>query len=324
MEWVEVTAKTVEEAKYLALDRLGVAVDDAEFEILQQPTKGLFGLMRGEARVRARVRPTAVRPKRDRRDRSRRESREARPAKESQQHTGNEPTGPAGELAGAVAVEERSASAEATDGQARPAKKRKKRSGGRGGQGGQGGSANGRAQATQAKETSVDVTDQPTDPQVPASQPDVDPAVVGEAAAAFVTGLATAFGATATAEVVADGADLEVRVTGSGLGLLIGPGGRTLAAIQDLARVAAQRKLGDHDTRLKIDIAGYREKRRLALEKFARTVAADVVASGRAKALEPMSSADRKIVHDTITTIEGVVSRSDGDEPTRRVVIAPA
>lgn len=327
MEWVEVTAKTVEEAKYLALDRLGVAVDDAEFEILQQPTKGLFGLMRGEARVRARVRPTAVRPKRDRRDRSRRESREARPAKESQQHTGNEPTGPAGEPAGAVAVEERSASAEATDGQARPAKKRKKRSGGRGGQGGQGGqggSANGRAQATQAKETSVDVTDQPTDPQVPASQPDVDPAVVGEAAAAFVTGLATAFGATATAEVVADGADLEVRVTGSGLGLLIGPGGRTLAAIQDLARVAAQRKLGDHDTRLKIDIAGYREKRRLALEKFARTVAADVVASGRAKALEPMSSADRKIVHDTITTIEGVVSRSDGDEPTRRVVIAPA
>src|SRR5690606_24320175 len=118
MEWVEVTAKTVEEAKHLALDRLGVAVEDAEFEILQQPSKGLFGLMRGEARVRARVRPTAVRPKRDRRDRSSR--REARDS------------GPAGDGNGAVTVEERSTSQEDPAGTPRPAKKRpRKRSEGK-------------------------------------------------------------------------------------------------------------------------------------------------------------------------------------------------
>jgi len=152
----------------------------------------------------------------------------------------------------------------------------------------------------------------------------VDPAAVGAAAATFVEGLATALGADASTEVVADGTDLEVRLTGADLGLLIGPGGRTLSAVQDLARVAAQRRLGDHETRLKIDIAGYREKRRQALEKFTRTVAADVVASGVAKALEPMSSADRKVVHDTITEIDGVTSRSDGDDPARRVVISPA
>ena len=63
MEWVEITAKTVEEAKNLALDQLGVDVDEAEFEILDEPKAGLFGRVRGEARVRARVRPTAPRSK---------------------------------------------------------------------------------------------------------------------------------------------------------------------------------------------------------------------------------------------------------------------
>src|SRR6186997_2092344 len=71
MEWVETVAKTLAEARELALDRLGVGEDDAEFEILEEPKPGLFGRVRGEARVRARVRPTAVRPKQDRRSRGR-------------------------------------------------------------------------------------------------------------------------------------------------------------------------------------------------------------------------------------------------------------
>ena len=58
MEWVETTARTVEEAQELALDQLGVIADEAEFEVLTTPKPGLFGRLRGEARVRARVRPT--------------------------------------------------------------------------------------------------------------------------------------------------------------------------------------------------------------------------------------------------------------------------
>ena len=59
MEWVEITAKTVEEARELALDQLGVDEQDAEIEVLEEPKAGLFGRLRGQARVRARVRPTA-------------------------------------------------------------------------------------------------------------------------------------------------------------------------------------------------------------------------------------------------------------------------
>ena len=60
MEWVETTGKTVEEAKDAALDQLGVDEQDAEFEVIEEPRTGLFGRTRGEARVRARVRPDAA------------------------------------------------------------------------------------------------------------------------------------------------------------------------------------------------------------------------------------------------------------------------
>ena len=69
MEWVEVTGRTLEEAKEAALDQLGVDEQDAEFEVLEEPRAGLFGRLRSEARVRARVLPTAPRPKVERRER---------------------------------------------------------------------------------------------------------------------------------------------------------------------------------------------------------------------------------------------------------------
>jgi len=83
VEWVEVTAKTVEEAKEMALDQLGVDESDAEFEVLEEPKAGLFGLLRSQARVRARVVPTSARPKVERRDRKRSSGRRDRPAEAS-------------------------------------------------------------------------------------------------------------------------------------------------------------------------------------------------------------------------------------------------
>ena len=111
---------------------------------------------------------------------------------------------------------------------------------------------------------------------------------------------------------------------GENLGLLVGPRGTTLQAVQDLARVASQRRLGDHDTRLRVDIGGYRERRQEALGRFALQMADEVKQSGVARVLEPMSSADRKIIHDALCEVEGIVTRSEGDDPYRRVVIAPA
>jgi len=93
--------------------------------------------------------------------------------------------------------------------------------------------------------------------------------------------------------------------------------------VQDLARVAAQRRLGDHETRLRIDVAGYRERREAALGKFARDVAEQVRTSGTARSLEAMSSSDRKVVHDVLNDEDGVSSRSVGEDPDRRIIVDP-
>ena len=111
--------------------------------------------------------------------------------------------------------------------------------------------------------------------------------------------------------------------TGGDLGLLIGPRGQTLLAVQDLTRLAAQKRGADRRGRLRIDIAGYRERRREALARFTEQVADEVRSSGTARALEPMSSMDRKIVHDAANELDGVETISEGEEPFRRVVIRP-
>lgn len=272
MEWVEFTARTLEEAKDLALDRLGVAADDAEFEVLAEPKPGLFGRLRGEARVRARVRPAQARQKVERRERRPRktengEAAAPKPAK-AKVHAGPKP-------------QAKPRQAEASDG--------------------------------------VLVT-----PQRPKEHQDVNARQVGDEARKFIDELVAAFSFTGTTELIEDGDDLEIRVHGENLGLLVGPRGTTLQAVQDLARVASQRRLGDHDTRLRVDIGGYRQRRKEALDRFAQQMAEEVKQSGVARVLEPMSSADRKIVHDALSEFEGIATRSEGDDPYRRVVITPA
>jgi len=286
-----------------------VAEDDAEFEVLEEPKTGLFGRVRGEARVRARIRPTAVRPKQDRRSRGRGKAREQGTGEVATETTDEgsraESTRGVGERGGRERDERRPRSDSPVpardDDSARHRDDRARRP------------------KPQRKEHIMDA-DAGADADRGA---EVAPEAVGQAAIEFMTGLAAAFGTDATSELRVEGSEIDVQVSGSDLGLLIGPGGRTLMAVQDLARVASQRRLGDHDTRLRIDVAGYRERRREALERFATAVAHEVTESGRGKALEPMASADRKVIHDTIQGIEGVTSHSDGEEPRRRVVITP-
>lgn len=283
MEWVEVTGRTIEEARSIALDRLGVAEGDAEFEVLDEPKPGLFGRTRGEARLRARVRPATPRSKGDRRQ------RRDRGGKSEQRERGN--------------------------GGNRQSQSSNRSGANRGRQ-------NGGERDARRKEGTRQMRDEDREERrVREDRDPVDPSVVADAAAAFLSGLATAFGATATVAIDRDGEDLEVRLEGDDLGLMVGQRGVTLQAIQDLARVASQRRLGDQDTRLRVDIAGYREKRREALARFAVKVAEEVKESGQARVLEPMLAPDRKVVHDALADVEGITTRSQGEDPRRRVVV---
>ena len=141
----------------------------------------------------------------------------------------------------------------------------------------------------------------------------------------FIEGLVAELGMSATVTATpVDGEAVQVAVDGDELGLLVGKGGATLSAIQELARTVVQRKTGGHTDRILVDVAGYRAKRAEALAKFTRQVVDDVTSSGREKALEAMSPADRKVVHDTVNEVGGASTRSEGIEPHRYVVISPA
>ncbi|MEI8238356.1 MAG: RNA-binding cell elongation regulator Jag/EloR [Actinomycetota bacterium] len=304
MEWVETTGKTVEEAKELALDQLGVHEEDAEFDVLEEPKAGLFGRVRGEARVRARVRPAPVRQKVDRRDRRRDKADKGDNAGQTDKAVAD-----GADVADRPVKAAKKAAAAQSDRPARPAKSAKSPA------------ASG---ARAAKPSPKPAASADSEGSHDNKEHTVDARQVGEEAQRFMNGLVEAFGLSGTVELVEDGDDLEVRVHGQELGLLVGPRGTTLQAVQDVVRVASQRRLGDHDTRLRVDVGGYRERRRVALGQFALKMAEEVTASGVARVLEPMSSADRKIVHDSLSGVDGIATRSEGEDPQRRVIIAPA
>ena len=292
MEWVETTGRTVEEAKELALDQLGVDEVDAEFEVLEEPKLGLFGRLRSEARVRARVRPQAPPPKQERRE------RRGRGAGRTKRDDSDE--------------------AVTTTPKERPARTRKPAA------------AKPAAAANESKRGAsaprrADGDD--VDERRERERPELSEAQIAEQQAAvqgFLDGVLDAFGVDATVKVgLSDDGAIEAAIDGEDVGLLLGPRGATLEALQELARRALQQHSED-SLRLRVDVGGYRERRREALAKFAAKVAAQVVESGEAASLEPMSAADRKVVHDTVNDIDGVVTSSEGEEPRRRVVISPS
>ncbi|MEA2717410.1 MAG: spoIIIJ-associated protein [Actinomycetota bacterium] len=318
MEWVEVTSKSVEEAKEIALDQLGVDESDAEFEVLEEPKAGLFGLLRTQARVRARVVPTTARPKQERRDRKRSSSggRRDRPASASGPASSATSTGRASAPAG-VAPATVGSSAGPGAGGGRSGGGDGSRMGGRPPAGSRAGG--GRRNPARDDRTSNSASQEGSG--MNEGDPDVD---AGELAEEFVEGLLSQFGAKFELERRdIDDDTVEIAVTGEDLGVLIGPRGQTLAAVQELARTVVQRRAPGARTRILVDISGYRMARREALERFTREVAGQVVTSGVARVLDPMSPPDRKVVHDTANTIDGVSTTSEGEEPRRRVVIIP-
>jgi spoIIIJ-associated protein len=309
VEWVETTGRTVDEAKDAALDQLGVDEQDAEFEIVDEPRTGLFGRLRGEARVRARVRPTQPRPKVERRGRGRR-----RPA-----GGGSSPRsgGSGGGQQQKTAVATASESGDGGDGSSERSSSNPRRRRSRGSGSGKSATANG------------DRSDAPATGERGEENVTGNDATVEEQAAItseFLSGLIEAFEVDATIrEERIDDETIEVHVDGDDLGLLIGPKGNTIQALQELSRTVIQRKAtGTHHGRVRIDVAGYRQKRKEALARFAEQVAAQVIESGESKSLEPMHPADRKVVHDTLNDVDGVTTTSEGEEPRRRVVILPA
>jgi spoIIIJ-associated protein len=104
------------------------------------------------------------------------------------------------------------------------------------------------------------------------------------------------------------------------LNKLVGRGGEVLDALQELTRLAVHQKTGVR-SRLMLDVAGWRRRRREELAALGDKVARRVLDSGEREELKPMTPFERKIVHDAVAAVDGVHSESEGVEPARRVVV---
>ena len=322
---MEASGKTLPEAKEIALDLLGVAEDDAEFVVLSEPKAGLFGRMRGEARVQARVRPMAPPPKRGRRQRPERGRSGDRPRGGGSSRKGG-PGGPgrvdqdstprSDDRAVDDSPDSGSSGAGAGAGGTSSSTGRSNRR-----RGSRGGSSSNGDQPKQQKQGSGQTPGKSEDDM----QESLTLEEQGEAARGFVSGLISEFGLEADVSAVEiDEETVQVAAVGDDLGLLVGPRGATLAAVQDLTRTFVQRQSETRTDRILVDVGGYREKRSAALRRFTEGIVEEVKSSGEERALEPMSPADRKVVHDAVNEIEGVETRSAGNEPSRFVVIQPS
>ncbi|CUU57316.1 spoIIIJ-associated protein [Parafrankia irregularis] len=144
----------------------------------------------------------------------------------------------------------------------------------------------------------------------------------GEIAADYIEGLLDIVDMDGDLDLDVEGGRAVVAVVGDGLDKLIGTGGETLEALQELTRLAVLQKTGVR-SRLMLDVGGHRARRRVELRKVATSAARKVLDTGEPRKLAAMTPFERKVVHDVIATIDGVHSESEGEEPSRRVVVLP-
>ena len=253
------TAKSIEEAKHLAVEKFGVSEDQIVFRILEEPKKGIFGKVKREAQVEA-VYEAAE---------------EAAPEQP-------EAPQPQAEAAPAMPV-------------SRPVQEA----------------------VSSVEEIIIDKDDNsPTRGmeseaiETILTEGEMSPNLLR--ARQYIADIYAAMGITVT---------ISTMRTANGIRTIIGRRGETLDSIQYLASILVNKDSEDY-CRLLLDSNGYREKRRKTLEQLAEKIARSVLRSGRSTTLEPMNPYERRIIHSKISEIEGVTSKSVGEDPYRKVVVS--
>ncbi|HSM01713.1 MAG TPA: RNA-binding cell elongation regulator Jag/EloR [Acidimicrobiia bacterium] len=290
-EFVDVRSPSVETAIEAGLEELGLASEDeAEIEVLQEPTRGFLGIGGEDAVVRIRRRQ-----KQEASGGRRRGSSDRRARGSSRANGGGGNSSGSRSNAG------------------------KSGGGGRSNRSKDGGGGSDRSTSdskTAKKERSSRPDRTRTDDR------DVIPVEdQAEEIKAFLTGLLESFGLEGEVSTRIEDDVIYADVAGEQTEALVGTKGAILQSVLELCRTIVQRKT-QQGARIRLDIAGYTERRREALGIYARRLADKVLDEGGEIMLEPMNSADRKVVHDTVSEIDGVRSYSEGEEPHRSVIVA--
>lgn len=139
----------------------------------------------------------------------------------------------------------------------------------------------------------------------------------------FLQGIVKNTGLRAKISVMEDESKICASISGEKVGVLIGRRGKTLNALQYLSNMVLRRQFSGFKKMVIIDVENYRSRRERTLTQLAKSVARRVRLEGREQVLEPMTPQERRIIHLALQDFDGVVTYSKGEEPNRKVVIAP-
>lgn len=301
---IDATGRSIDEAIFNGLKELEISIDEVEIDIIQQESKGILGIGAKPAIVRLTERepedvvlPEYLNPENQRRERG--ERREKRDRRERRDHRERTESAESTESTESAAEDTQENAAEAAEaGEERPRRERhdRRRKGERE-----------RSDRREPKEPPEGFTEE---------------AAQGNPAAEFLKGLLQHMNVEGTVLAKAEDEGIRLYIDKSTMGMLIGHRGETLDAMQYLTSLAVNRNRKQEGyTRVSIDTEGYREKREETLARLARKIAGQVKATGRSRTLEPMNPYERRVLHATLQNHPYVATRSEGEEPNRRVVI---
>ena len=306
MKEFEVSARTIEEAISQGLEQLGVSISDVTVDVLEEGSKGLFGLFGSRP---AKVKLTLKGDEASDEDMAHailadamkeeapKEKKQAQPKQEKaaeKKQENKKPKAPKQEKAAteAEAAEEKP---EDTEKPEKPAKARKPR------------------EKKEPKER--------PEPKeiVPAEQ--ADRSTAAGKAQEFLQNLTQLMNVPVSVAVATDEeGNVRVNMEGDTLGILIGRRGETLDALQYLTSLQVNKGQNNY-TRVTLDTEGYRAKREDALIRLANRMANQAQRTGRKVSMEPMNPYERRILHSALQDHPAVTTHSEGEEPNRHVVI---
>lgn len=285
--------KNIDEAKKNACAKFGVAVDKIKFEIIDEGKKGFLGIGKTDAKVKATYTPAEA------------------PAKKEKANVSEKKNVASiiDKIVDGPAEEETAAKEEAVVEVIEEA----------------------------VEEVKEEISEEPAKAVVEAEiiddeeeysldnftliENDADLNPKAKIAVDYIDSVLSAMDIKATFKVYQNDKGAVIDIDSESNGTIIGRRGDTLDAIQYLSSMIANK--GDKEYfRITIDCFGYREKRKNTLKLLAEKVAKSVLRTGRSQPLEPMNPYERRVIHSAISKIEGVSSRSVGDEPYRKIIIS--
>ena len=290
MKQYEASAKTVEEAIELGLQELGVSIGDVDVQVVEEGSKGLFGLFGSRpVKVRLTVKDSEEDPLADLLE----DKKPAKAKKEPEKKPEKKPA--------EKKVEEKKPAPEKKKAEKKPEPAVEKKA------------------EAKIEKPEIRPMEKPEVTMIPAEELTADsPAGTAHA---FLMEMTRLMGVDVTIDMGTD-ADGNVYgyINGDTLGILIGRRGETLDALQYLTSLKVNRGR-DSYTRVTLDTENYRAKREDTLIRLANRMANRALRTGRKVSLEPMNPYERRIIHFALQQNEGVTTHSEGDEPNRHVVI---